>query len=325
LKSACYLLAAGALVWIASQGALRQAVAREPGRALAPAPPPQADGPSDWPSVEPFVEDTAPAVQQSDTERLPGFEGVQQAPRQFFDPPATPVPPPGPPPVFVEPAPKARLSGTRAFLSRWLPEGVVPWNPTPDSRKDLGIGVPLRSGGWRAQPFAISGFAGATNGGPLIRGHVLERPSFYGGANFAWDYDHYWGIEKRLGFGALNLTNAQHQLLQTGLSVTGEYRLMWYPLGDTRWRPFLTAGIGWSDFYFQDDYNHHHLDTLFLFPFGGGLKYLVNDRLAVRIDMIDEVTFAGGSVNTFHYVALVAGLEVRYGRKLINWHWFKKK
>lgn len=313
-------MAAGWLLWFASQ-----TLAQAPGQVFPPAPESPADDRSNWPHVEPFAEDGTPVADQSGVQRLPGYAGVQRTPQQFFAPPASPAPPTGSPPIMIESAPAAPVSGTRAFLSRWLPEGVVPWNPTPDWRKDRGIGIPLQSGGWRAQPFSISGFAGATNGGPLIRNHVLERPSFYGGANFAWDYDHYWGIEKRLGFGALNLTNAQHQLLQTGLSVTGEYRLMWYPLGDTRWRPFLTAGIGWSDFYFQDDFNHHHLDTLFLFPFGGGLKYLLNDRLAVRIDMIDELTFAGGSVNTFHYVALVAGLEIRYGQKLINWHWFKKK
>lgn len=235
--------------------------------------------------------------------------------------------PPGPPPVIVAaPPPPAPASGTRAFLSRWLPEGIVPWNPTPDWKKDRGIGIPLKSFGWRTQPFATSGFAGATNGGPLIRGHVLQRPSFYTGVNFAWDYDHYWGFEKRLGFGALDLTNAQHQALETGWSVTGEYRLMWYPLGDSRWRPFVTAGIGWSNFYYEDDYHHHHLATLFSFPYGGGVKYLLNERLALRVDMIDELTFAGGPINTFHYVALVAGLEVRLGHKLLDWHkWFKKK
>ncbi|HEX7377628.1 MAG TPA: outer membrane beta-barrel protein [Pirellulales bacterium] len=277
------------------------------------------------PTIAPFAEDVPPAG-NSGVERLPGFEDVQQTPRQYFAPPPPPMPP-GPPPVIVAaPPPPAPASGTRAFLSRWLPEGIVPWNPTPDWKKDRGIGIPLKSFGWRTQPFATSGFAGATNGGPLIRGHVLQRPSFYTGVNFAWDYDHYWGFEKRLGFGALDLTNAQHQALETGWSVTGEYRLMWYPLGDSRWRPFVTAGIGWSNFYYEDDYHHHHLATLFSFPYGGGVKYLLNERLALRVDMIDELTFAGGPINTFHYVALVAGLEVRLGHKLLDWHkWFKKK
>jgi hypothetical protein len=210
-------------------------------------------------------------------------------------------------------------------LWRLLPEGMIPYiGPrTPDSRKDLGIGDPLVGRTWRAQPFSLSGFSGATNGGPLIRGHVFERPSYYGGMNFGWDYDHYWGIEKRLGFGALNLTNSRGQRLQTGLSVTGEYRIMYYPLGDARWRPFFTTGIGWSDFYFQDDHNHHHLDTLFLFPFGVGVKYLCAERWALRIDLIDELTIGGGPVSTFHYVALTAGLEFRYGQRLLRMPWHR--
>lgn len=214
----------------------------------------------------------------------------------------------------------------QSCLWRLLPEGMIPYiGPrTPDSRKDLGIGGPLVGKTWRSQPFSLSGFSGATNGGPLIRGHVFERPSYYGGMNFGWDYDHYWGIEKRLGFGALNLTNARGQRLQTGLSVTGEYRIMYYPLGDARWRPFFTTGIGWSDFYFQDDHNHHHLDTLFLFPFGVGVKYLWAERWAVRIDLIDELTFGGGPTSTFHYVALTAGLEFRYGKRLLHMPWHRR-
>jgi hypothetical protein len=209
---------------------------------------------------------------------------------------------------------------------RWVPQGMIPFGPrTPDSEKDLGIGLPLVGGGWRSQPFSITTFSGVTDGGALIPGHLNQQPSFYGGLNLGWDYDHHWGIEKRLGFGALNLTNGQHQPIPTtGLSVTGEYRLMYYPLGDARWRPFLTAGVGWSDYYFQDDRGANHLDTLGMIPFGAGLKYLCTDRFAVRVDLIDEMTFGGGALSNFHYAALTVGLEFRYGKRLINMPWHRK-
>ncbi len=206
--------------------------------------------------------------------------------------------------------------------------GMVPYvGPrTPDEYKDRGFGTPLPIGkGWRNQPFSISGFSGVTNGSPLITGHVLQRPSYYGGINLGWDYDHYWGIEKRLGFGALNLTNVNHQRIpDMGLSVTGEYRLMYYFLGDTRWRPFITAGIGWSDFYYNDDHNSRHLDTVGMVPFGGGVKYMYTERVAARIDLIDEYTFGSGALSNFHYVALTAGVEFRYGHRLIRMPWHSK-
>ena len=208
----------------------------------------------------------------------------------------------------------------------WMPQGMIPYfGPrTPDSEKDHGIGLPLEGRGWRTDPFSISGFSGATAGATLIPGQVHLRPSYYGGINLGWDYDHYWGIEKRLGFGALNLVNGNHDPIGgTNLSITGEYRLMYYPLGDTRWRPFLTAGVGWSDFYFSDDHGDKHLDTVGMVPFGLGVKYLQNKNLALRIDLIDEVTFGSGALSTFHYVALTAGLEVRYGRRLIKMPWHK--
>ncbi|HEX4146365.1 MAG TPA: hypothetical protein VHY91_22885 [Pirellulales bacterium] len=219
----------------------------------------------------------------------------------------------------------ARQQMTRVAACRWIPRGMIPFGPrTPDSEKDIGIGLPLVGNGWRSQPFSITAFSGFTDGGPLIPGHLNQQPSYYGGLNFGWDYDHHWGVEKRLGFGALNLTNGQNQPIpRTGLSVTGEYRLMYYPLGDARFRPFLTAGVGWSDFYFNDDRGASHLDTLGMIPFGVGLKYLCTERLALRVDLIDEMTFGGGVLSNFHYAALTLGLEVRYGKRLINMPWHR--
>ena len=173
----------------------------------------------------------------------------------------------------------------RSRIWQYVPLGMVPFGPrTPNSQKDRGIGLPLVEKGWRSQPFSITPFAGVTDGGALIRGHVNQEPSFYGGLNFGWDYDHYWGFEKRLGFGALNLSNADHQpIVGPALSVTGEYRLMYYPLGDARWRPYLTAGVGWSDFYYNDDVGRSHLDTVGMIPFGVGVKYLYTGRIAFRV------------------------------------------
>jgi hypothetical protein len=218
-------------------------------------------------------------------------------------------------------------SSPRSRVWQWTPRGRIPYigPQTPDDQGNLGSGEPLLGAGWRSQPFSISTFAGVTDGGALISGHVNQQPSFYGGLNFGWDYDHYWGIEKRLGFGALDLTNGDHQPIpKTGLSVTGEYRLMYYPLGDVRWRPFVTAGVGWSDFYFNDDRGASHLDTAGMIPFGVGLKYLYNERIAVRIDLIDEMTFRSGPLSNFQYVALTAGLEFRYGKRLLHMPWYRK-
>jgi hypothetical protein len=218
------------------------------------------------------------------------------------------------------------LASMTSEISKWIPQGMIPYfGPrTPDSEKDRGMGWPLEGSGWRTDPFSISGFSGATASAALIPGHVNLQPSYYGGINLGWDYDHYWGIEKRLGFGALNLVNGNHDPIGgTNLSITGEYRLMYYPLGDARWRPFLTAGLGWSDFYFSDDRGDKHLDTVGMVPFGLGFKYLHNKNLALRVDLIDDVTFGAGALSTFHYVALTAGLEVRYGRRLLKLPWHK--
>jgi hypothetical protein len=99
---------------------------------------------------------------------------------------------------------------------------------------------------------------------------------------------------------------------------------MYYPLGDSRLRPFATAGVGWSDFYFNDDRGRRHLDTTGMIPFGIGLKYLHSERIAVRIDLIDEINFGIGPLSTFQYVALTAGVEFRYGKRLLRMPWHRK-
>jgi hypothetical protein len=218
-------------------------------------------------------------------------------------------------------------SAQRSHLWRWIPRGKIPSiaPPPPNDRTSSRSGEPLLGAGWRSQPFAINTFAGVTAGGALIPGRVNQLSSFYGGLNFGWDYDPYWGIEKRLGFGALELSDGNHRPIpKTGLSVTGEYRLMYYPLGDCRWRPFFTAGLGWSDFYFNDDRGTRHLDTTGVIPFGCGLKCLYTERAALRVDLIDELNFGTGPPSTFHYAALTAGLEFRYGKRLLHMPWHRQ-
>ena len=267
----------------------------------------------------PFVANETPRVAASDEER-----SISATPRPLStgEDPSSPS----------EPAvvPEETIGGpttvwTRA--SRWVPQGLLPYvGPrTPDDQKDRGIGLPLDGRGWRGQPFSIGTFAGVTDGGALVPGHVNQQPSFYGGLNLGWDYDHYFGIEKRLGFGALNLTNGSHELIPgTGATVTGEYRLMWYPLGDARCAPVSDGRSRLERFLFQRRSGAWHLDTVGMIPFGLGLKYLCNERIAVRMDLIDEMTFGDGTLSNFHYVALAVGLELRYGHRLLNMPWHRK-
>lgn len=263
----------------------------------------------------------APAEYDPPLAKLPSV--VDEATAQMVSAASDPLP--SPPSGSASSHPQS-LASTTSAKSTWIPQGMIPYiGPrTPDVEKDRGIGGPLGDDGWRTRPFSISGFSGFTAGGALIPGHVNQQPSYYGGLNFGWDYDHYWGFEKRLGFGALRLTDGHHDPIGgTNLSITGEYRLMYYPLGDAHWRPFVTSGLGWSDFYFNDDLGDKHLDTVGMVPFGLGVKYLHNQNLALRIDLIDELTIGAGSLSTFHYVALTAGLEVHYGRRLLKMPWHR--
>jgi hypothetical protein len=58
-------------------------------------------------------------------------------------------------------------------------------------------------------------------------------------------------------------------------------------------------------------------------PIGLGLKYRHTSRLAMRVDLIDNIGFSAGQLDTMHNWSLTAGIEARFGggRKRNYWPW----
>ena len=87
---------------------------------------------------------------------------------------------------------------------------------------------------------------------------------------------------------------------------------IYYPTGDTRWRPYLTAGFGLLDADYDDLTTKYH-DTALAFPWGVGFKYRHSTRVALRFDVLDHLTFATGPQNMMHNITVSAGFESRFG------------
>lgn len=180
----------------------------------------------------------------------------------------------------------------------------------------VGRGEPLIGTTWLNRPIFAGFFIGGLNGDTLVPGEINQSVGFMGGIRLGWDYDLYWGLETRVAFTSLGLDFAGYP----GLASLSNDVLMWdsslvyYPWGDSRWRPFFEVGVGLWDNDFLDRYGVRHSDAVLAIPFGLGLKYRVSDWITFRTELIDNLVFGGNAgFETQNNLSLTSGLEFRFG------------
>jgi hypothetical protein len=215
------------------------------------------------------------------------------------------------------------------------------------AERHRGCGEPLIQESWNYRPFSVGGFVGFIQGGTLIDDWASEGAGVLGGIRLGWDFHCYWGCETRLAVGNPEVCDSwrARQAQQAaddaaGLDPDDPYRrrfegrrnndlLLWdvrflhYPWGDTRTRPYFAVGMGAASFKFTDRLSTTWEDTVFDMPLAVGVKYLVKDYLAFRLEFADEIMFAGGkTVDTVHHFTVTLGAEFRFGgTRRAYWPW----
>ncbi len=179
-----------------------------------------------------------------------------------------------------------------------------------------GPGDPLFQSSWQNRPLDVSVFVGSMQGDTLIAGFEQQGLNIFGGLRLGWDFDHYWGGELRFAWTSLPLKDQvvsasdQHQ----DSIFYGDVDLLYYPWGDSRWRPFVFLGAGLATFNFTDAIGARHDETLATLPIGGGVKYMVREWLVLRADLTDNIAFGGNSgLDTMNNFSLTGGVELRFG------------
>lgn len=202
---------------------------------------------------------------------------------------------------------------------RWiwhiLPTGMVPMiGPrTSEFERYSGYGELLTTTSWLARPLSLGAFGGGVAGTPLILSRLSQRATAFVGIHYGWDYDHRWGIDKYLGYQPLRVTDqSQGNAAHDGHVWFGQYRVLYYPWGDMRWRPYLVSGLGVADLRFNDDLGNHIRRTVFAGSFGLGVKYLLFERWAVNAEVTDLIMPGTGELSTVNDVAFISGLEYRF-------------
>jgi hypothetical protein len=193
--------------------------------------------------------------------------------------------------------------------------------PAPDGRY-TGRGEPLKVGSWPNRPLSAGAFIGNLWGQELVPGQFDQGAGLFGGFRTGWDFDYYWGGEFRIGFAQTAVTDELNGDEWNDHIWLADFNLLYYPWGDSRWRPYFTWGMGGAGFNFHQNDGLGFNDVVFSMPWGVGVKYRLRDWLVARFDLMDNVAFAGAGLETMHNYSLSGGLEYRFGGNTPSyWPW----
>lgn len=185
-----------------------------------------------------------------------------------------------------------------------------------DPYRHTGMGEPLIGTSWRNRPWYLGLFVGGIFNDDLVRNEVLQNNAVFLGARIGWDFDHYWGLEGRYAFArAEALTGAGVPITESARDYYGDVSLLYYPWGDSRWRPYVSLGLGLANFRFRNDQGYYINDSAFGMPIGIGLKSYYSNWFTLRLDVVDNMAFGTNQLSSMHNFSVMAGVEFRFGGK----------
>jgi hypothetical protein len=180
-----------------------------------------------------------------------------------------------------------------------------------DPARHIGMGDPLYGTSWLNRPCFIGGMFGAMVADDPISGLAELQDDGILSLHIGGDFDHYWGGEVRLAGGDFQLYDSPSD------SSDGIYfadmRLLYYPWGDARWRPYYGFGFGTQRHDFTDNFDRDFNTMLLHFPLGIGVKYLCHPSCAVRLEATHNISFGGGGLDAMDHFTLTGGFEYHFG------------
>jgi len=206
----------------------------------------------------------------------------------------------------------------------WLAEPWFDHSDPNDPHRHIGLGQPLVGTSWRNRPLYFGTFVGGVILHDLQAGRVFQNDTAFLGLRLGVDFDHYWGLEGRWAFARAELFDETGAPLpDPSRDYFADVSLLYYPLGDARWRPYLIGGIGFSTFRFNNDLGQSIHDSTFSLPVGFGLKYFYGPWFSLRFDFVDNFSVGNERLSGQHNIGLMAGAEFRFGgrrQSYYPWH-----
>jgi hypothetical protein len=167
---------------------------------------------------------------------------------------------------------------------------------------------------WLTRPYYVGGYLGAMFGDELVNNEIDLQEGFFGGGRIGWDFSRTWSAEGRLASAAMPVKFLGHEARDNSDVVLGDIDLLWYPWGDTPWRPYLQVGFGFAQFQYRGFDNYNYDKTVFGIPWGIGFRHRWTPKWSWRLELLDNVAFGGSElIETMHNVTLTGGIEYRFG------------
>ena len=240
------------------------------------------------------------------------------------------------PTISGQPPAEAPQVFERGLFRRWLDRNTA--------QPSGGVRVARES--WLRRPMSVTWFMGAVSGSPAISDWLSEGSGMMGSLALGWDFDDYWGTEFRLGLGSPTLhdsdralaTRAANSLANPSLWPDSRWtpygsgrqgdlvqfgvNALYYPWGDSPWRPYFLTGVGATVVSFDDVLGNRYNTTMFTMPLGLGMKYHWTDWMALRLEGLDNIAFSNGGINTLHNFTVLGAVEIRFGGSQKSyWPW----
>lgn len=193
--------------------------------------------------------------------------------------------------------------------------------------RHVGLGLPLEKTSWKNRPYHVDWFLGPMFGDDLVSNKVAQDNDLFGGIRFGWDFDYYWGLETRFGWSNPNIQFTEPQAVaQNGSYFSGDLDLIYYPWGDSKFRPYILLGAGVARIDFVDSADINFNTTLFSMPMGGGVQFALKPSLIMRLEVLNNLSFGADGVDTMQNFSFSAGMEYRFGAKRASyWPWQSKR
>lgn len=210
-----------------------------------------------------------------------------------------------------------------------------------------GPGQPLLRESWLYRPYSIGWFMGPMYGGEFVDDWVTQKGGYLGGFRLGWDFHHYWGCEIRLAAGYARIQDSDRAIAaqtalddlhglapddpwrhrfdesrDSDLGIVGDFSFLYYPWGDSVWRPYFLFGMGAARIGFEDRLSQAWESSALTLPIGVGLKLRWNDWLVFRVELIDTLLVPGKDINAVNELSFNAGVEVHFGGpRKAYWPW----
>ena len=169
-------------------------------------------------------------------------------------------------------------------------------------------GQPLMGTSWANRPFFVDGYTGALFGWNLTE-NLNQTHGTISGVRLGWDFEHFWGTQFGLGFGSSD-TDPDGREVAIRLA---DVSVLYYPWGDSRWRPYTGMGLGVGKYSFLDE-NALSVDEFAMqIPVSLGVKYAFRPWCALRLDATNYFVLPANELKFINQLALTLGVEVRFG------------